>query len=373
MKRIFTLLALAAFTLPLLAQSPDLMSYQAVLRNAENNLITNQAVAVQISILQGTPNGTAVFTEVHTLNTNANGLISLVIGDGTGDDLSTVDWSGGPFFIKTETDPAGGSNYTISSTTQLLSVPYAKYADEAGNTFSGAYGDLTGAPTVVSAFTNDAGYLTSQLWSQDGSDLYFLGGNLGIGTSNPNYPLHINSGASDVWSMWQNTSTGSNSNDGLLFGIRNDFNTYMWNYEAGPIFFGTSGAQRMVIQADGDIAIGSHIPTVRLDVRGDTKFGMNGIAFTEMREITGTSNASGNSTTIALPSGYNEDNIRVLSAEINFMGARWVGLGSHYRAVPTTLYNVSYILWGTNIHLYYPNEPDYHSRAYRILIMLVAP
>jgi hypothetical protein len=418
MKRIFTLLALAAFTLPLLAQSPDLMSYQAVLRNAENNLITNQAVAVQISILQGTPNGTSVFTEVHTLSTNANGLISLVIGDGFGDDLSTIDWSAGPYFIKTETDPAGGSNYTISSTTQLMSVPYAKYADEAGNVFSGAYGDLTGAPTVVSAFTNDegyltgvtgsetafdawdknaaddfsgaygdltgaptavsaftndAGYLTSQLWSQNGSDLYYLGGNIGIGTSTPTLPLTIHSGAYDTWSILRNNSTGANSSDGLLFGIRNDYNAYLWNYEAGPLIFGTNGTSRIMISADGDVAIGNHVPTSRLDVRGDAKFGSNGVAFTELREITGTTGASGTGTTVALPSGYTEDNTRVLSVEINYGGTTWTGLGSHYRTPPASLYNQSYILSGTSLFVYYPNEPEYHSRAIRVLIMQIAP
>ena len=134
MKRIFTLLALTALTLSILAQSPDLMSYQAVLRDAEDHLLINQAVAVQISILQGAPNGTAVYTEVHSLSTNDNGLISLMIGDGvTSDDFSTIDWGAGPYYIKTETDPAGGSNYTITSTTQLVSVPYALHSRTAEN------------------------------------------------------------------------------------------------------------------------------------------------------------------------------------------------------------------------------------------------
>ena len=179
MKRIFTLLALVALTLSVYAQSPDLMSYQAVLRDAGDNLLMNQAVAIQISILQGAPNGTAVYTEVHSLNTNDNGLVSLMIGDGvTTDDFSTIDWGSGPYFIKTETDPAGGTDYTITSTTQLVSVPYAKYAGVAGNGFSGEYGDLSGAP-----------------WTPSGSDVYYDAGNVGIGTDIPAASLDVNGSA----------------------------------------------------------------------------------------------------------------------------------------------------------------------------------
>jgi len=419
MKRIYTLLALAAFALTMFAQSPDLMTYQAVLRDAENHLLTNQAVAVQISIMQGTPNGAAVYMEVHAVSTNANGLVSLMIGDGvTGDDLSLVDWSGGPFFLKTETDPAGGSNYTITSTTQLLSVPYAKYADEAGNTFSGnyadlsgvptlvstftndegyltgisggetafdgwdknvlddfsgQYGDLAGAPTNVSAFTNDAGYLTSQLWSQNGSNLYYSGGNVGIGTSNPVRQLTINSGASSNYVAFQNNATGSGGSDGFLVGIETDLDGFVWNWEAGPIHFGTSNIFRMIIEPGGDVGIGTTNPTSTLQVVGDTKFGINGVGFNELRNLTATTSATGTSTAVPLPAGYNETNTRVLSIEINFNGISWSGLASHYRSPPASLYNQSYILDGTTIWIYTPDEPSYHSRTIRVLLMQIAP
>ncbi len=114
------------------AQSPEKMSYQAVIRDTDDNLISETQVGVQISILQSSANGTAVYIETQTPTTNINGLISLAIGEGTvqSGNFSAIEWSEGLFFIKTETDPTGGTNYTITGTSQLLSVPYALHAKE---------------------------------------------------------------------------------------------------------------------------------------------------------------------------------------------------------------------------------------------------
>jgi hypothetical protein len=144
-------------------QSPQKMTYQAVIRDASDALVANSAVGMQISILQTSATGTAVYIETHSPTTNINGLASVEIGTGTivTGNFSTIDWSNGPYFIKTETDPNGGTAYTISGTSQLLSVPYALYAENSGSSFSGDYNDLTNAPTNVSSFTNDAGYITS--------------------------------------------------------------------------------------------------------------------------------------------------------------------------------------------------------------------
>jgi hypothetical protein len=135
MKINYTLLLLFLLaTVSILAQTPEKMSYQLVLRDASNTLLTNQQVGIQISILQTTITGSAVYTETQTATTNINGLVSLEIGSGTSsDDFSAIDWSAGPFFIKTATDPSGGSSYTITGTSQLMSVPFALYAKTAGN------------------------------------------------------------------------------------------------------------------------------------------------------------------------------------------------------------------------------------------------
>jgi uncharacterized protein (TIGR02145 family) len=124
------------------AQAPYKMSYQAVIRDNSNALVTNQVVGMQISILQGSANGTAVYVETQTPTTNANGLVSLEIGGGTvlSGNFASINWVNGPYFIKTETDPAGGSNYTITGTTQLLSVPFALYAATSGSSIPGPQG-----------------------------------------------------------------------------------------------------------------------------------------------------------------------------------------------------------------------------------------
>jgi hypothetical protein len=134
MKNFYTLLLFLFSAVSILAQAPEKMSYQAVLRDASNTLLTNQEVGMQISILQGTITGTAVYTETQTATTNINGLVSIEIGSGTSsDDFSAIDWSAGPYFIKTATDPSGGSSYTIAGTSQIMSVPFAMYAKTAGS------------------------------------------------------------------------------------------------------------------------------------------------------------------------------------------------------------------------------------------------
>ncbi|HQI45470.1 MAG TPA: hypothetical protein PLC59_05400 [Bacteroidales bacterium] len=111
------------------AQSPEKMSYQAVIRNTSGTLVTSTQIGIEINIRQGTPTGTIVYTETQTPTTNANGLVSIVIGGGAG--FSSINWSAGLYFIESKTDIAGGTNYTITGTSQILSVPYALHAKSA--------------------------------------------------------------------------------------------------------------------------------------------------------------------------------------------------------------------------------------------------
>lgn len=155
MKKISAILATVLFTVSVFAQTPQKMSYQAVIRNSSNTLIASTAVGMRVSILQGTATGTEVYKEIYNPNpiTNANGLASLEIGSGiplTGT-FAAINWASGLYFIKTETDPTGGTNYTITGTSQLLSVPYALFAANVNS-----YNAGTGVSIAGNTITNSA-------------------------------------------------------------------------------------------------------------------------------------------------------------------------------------------------------------------------
>ncbi len=115
------------------SQSPNLISYQTVIRNGNNELVSNTTIGVRISILGGPEANVLVYQEEHTVKTNINGLAYLTIGNGKilNGLITSIDWSKGPYFIKSETDPTGGKNYTIVVLSQMLSVPYAIYSSTA--------------------------------------------------------------------------------------------------------------------------------------------------------------------------------------------------------------------------------------------------
>ena len=133
MQKIISICVAILLTVCVFGQTPEKMSYQAVIRNSSGQLVTNKSIGTQISILQGSANGSEVYIETQTPTTNANGLISIEIGNGIviSGNFSSIDWTNGPYFIKAETDPEGGTNYTIIGTSQLLSVPFALLAKTA--------------------------------------------------------------------------------------------------------------------------------------------------------------------------------------------------------------------------------------------------
>jgi len=140
MKKIFTVLSAVLLSASLWAQAPQSFSYQAVVRGTDNALVAIKKVGMKISLLQGSETGTAVYVETHTPTSNANGLVSIAIGGGTvvSGTFASIDWSKGPYFVKTETDPAGGTSYSLTTTSQLLSVPYALHAKTAESIVGGS-------------------------------------------------------------------------------------------------------------------------------------------------------------------------------------------------------------------------------------------
>jgi len=260
-----------AFFTTVAAQSPDLMSFQSVIRNSSGQLVTNQSVGIQLSILQSTPSGTVVYAETFNIPTNENGLVTLEIGSGTiiTGTIASIDWKNGPYFLKTEVDPDGGTSYTITSVTQLLSVPYALYSEEAGITTGTAGGDLGGTypdPTVVgiqskpvstvAPLNNDALVWDGAIWTPMPNVSGGAGGDLG-----GMYPSPIVDGI-------QTRPVASNS--------PNVNDVYMWNGAAwtpspssvlGTNYWTLNGSSNIYNNNTGGlVGIGITAPTYKLDV-----------------------------------------------------------------------------------------------------------
>tara|TARA_B110001452_G_scaffold1115_1_gene996 strand:- start:94 stop:894 length:801 start_codon:yes stop_codon:yes gene_type:complete len=141
MKKIYSLFTALILTSIIIGQSPEKMTFQAVIRDASNALLVNQNIGMQISILQGSNTGSALYVETHSPTSNSNGLVNIEIGSGNiiSGNFSSINWGNGPFFIKTETDPNGNNSYSINGTSQLMSVPFALHAKIAEDVISPIY------------------------------------------------------------------------------------------------------------------------------------------------------------------------------------------------------------------------------------------
>jgi hypothetical protein len=214
LKKLFFLFSIFFSLFTAHAQSPQKMSYQAVIRNASNALITDQAIGLRVSILQGSATGTEVYKEIFNPNpqTNVNGLVTVEIGTGTPltGTFSGIDWANGPYFIKTETDPTGGTNYTITGTSQLISVPYALYAENSGNAGWGLLGN-----SGTNANTNFIG-------TTDNQDLVFKRNNIKAGRIGSN-STSFGSGALNSQTTGINNT--ANGVDALYSNTTGNFNT----------------------------------------------------------------------------------------------------------------------------------------------------
>lgn len=188
MKRIFIILAFVLLPASLLAQAPEKINYQAIIRNSSNQLVTDQNIKMRISLPRGSATGTAVQVQTLTTTTDGNGLAAIVIGFGN------IDWWNWPYYIKIQIDPTGGMDYTIEETSQILSVPYAlhsKTAETVSGTFSETdpfflawdkdYADLTNKP--VNATTTSDGFMSAAdklklngLHNADGSETKITAG-----------------------------------------------------------------------------------------------------------------------------------------------------------------------------------------------------
>ena len=125
------LILFVLFGIKSFSQSPYLINYQGVARNIAGTPIINQTIGIKFELLQGSTSGSVAYTEQQTVNTNSLGLFNTQIG--AVNPLSGINWQNGPYFLKIGMDAAGGTSYTFLGTQQLVSVPYALYAEKSGN------------------------------------------------------------------------------------------------------------------------------------------------------------------------------------------------------------------------------------------------
>lgn len=121
------------------AQVPQLISYQAVARDVTGKVLSEKAISVQVEILQGSSSGSVAYAESHALTTTKAGTINLLIGGGNAINgtFANIDWSNGPYFMKLSMKQDKETEYKEVSNTQMISVPYALYAEKAGTVVNG--------------------------------------------------------------------------------------------------------------------------------------------------------------------------------------------------------------------------------------------
>ncbi len=373
MKKSLLILVLVLFGITqLIAQAPQAFNYQAIARDKAGNILSNQQVSIKISLLQGDIDGPAVYQETHTSTTNDFGLINLSIGDGRGttdggseefEGLSMVDWSQGPYFIKVAMDENGGSNYREMGTAELLSVPYALYADKAG----------TGG--------NRAGE-----WTNDVTDVFvdettFPGAKVGIGVTNPGAKIEVamQDGFNSIFKRVNNNPTSNSlfllrrargslgaetpiANGDYIGQIGFDGSIIGGGYNRAAVIAtkvdGAPGStipgymefrtrdgsgtmnKNMVINSDGNVGIGTVLPGHLLDVAGTVNannFYKNGFEFNEGKWSVNGNEIYYNTASVGIGTTNPSDKLHVHGGTVSFYTtggsnptrARFASLGSN--------------------------------------------
>lgn len=205
MRKIFAFLGAIVFSFSILfAQEapPQAFSFKAAIKDNRGRPVLSRTINLRISILQGYQDGPAVYSEYFTPNTNQSSQVDLMIGRGTVLDgnFQSIDWSAGDYYLKIELDARGGTNYTLLSVTQLLSVPFALYAASAGNASKKHYvGEIYGGGIVAYVYDNGQHGLIAATsdqsfsipWSWSGTIDYTMARADGIGAGRSNTTLII--------------------------------------------------------------------------------------------------------------------------------------------------------------------------------------
>ncbi|MFC2175438.1 hypothetical protein ACFLR1_00530 [Bacteroidota bacterium] len=197
MKLLLQVLLSAAICTNLFAQAPNKMNYQGVAHDVNGNVLTNQNIGLRFSILSSSISGPVVYAETQTATTNDVGLFNTQIGNGTptSGTFSSIDWGSTSHFVKVEMDATGGTSYVLMGTSELLSVPYALYAEKSGD-----------VGTLGQGFESHYGTGTSQFFNPTDNEYASINGLDEIEINLPEdmtVIFHTNGNASlPYWNAW---------------------------------------------------------------------------------------------------------------------------------------------------------------------------
>jgi hypothetical protein len=259
---LFVLISVNAFS-----QSPESFKYQALIRSTSGSVVANKAVSIKITVLKGDINGEGVYRELHAVTTNAFGTVNLEIGHGTLIDgsFSTINWGDDTHFVKVEMDIDNDNVYEHLGTAQLLSVPYALYAQKSGD----------------------------EKWNASGDDISYSLGKVGIGTESPLETLHVNGnirggqqgGAIRINSDFGYLDVGAKNPDYAHFYTDMPYGFYfskpvtvvgqLIGYKTGDLHLSTQSnidyqpiKRVSILNSNGYVGIGKTNPQYLLDVNG---------------------------------------------------------------------------------------------------------
>lgn len=235
------------------SQAPEAFKYQSIARDLAGEVLPNSPIGIRISVRDLAPNGTVVFQETHAITTNDFGLFTISVGNGTAviNSLGAIDWANGAKYMQVEADLTGGTSYQGFGTSQLLSVPYALYANSSG------------APILpVGTAVGNTPYWDGSSWVVSSNNIYNAGGDVGIGVSTPVQKLDVEGNINilqDSSYMINNKRIVSNKGTGNMFvgeqaGTANTIGSYNTcvGFQAGPA--NTVGGQNTFVGAETGVS-----------------------------------------------------------------------------------------------------------------------